>query len=389
MNVQVATEGNFRAWQGFDLALWEPPDEDDVAAPKLMRFLKSTTLAEFSRQVAEDLSIEPDLVRPWVIVNRQNGTKRPDQPLDYPNMTLEEASAKFATRQSYFKVFIEETTRDAEKQPVWPSEATTNAPLDKKTIIVFLKYFDPYTQQLKGAGHAYMNTADRVQDLATPILDLMQWQPGTNLKLFEEIKPNFVEVMKPKQTLNQSEIQDGDIICFQKALTEDEAQEILQKSPSSYLEAPAFYDYLLNRISVHFEAKPGVTQNVNIDPPENSKFSLYLSRKDTYDNLALKVAEHLSNISDRQLDETHLRFTTINASNSKPRSVVKRLANATLANILNGVGSGGYGGYGYANQSPDSLYYEVLEMSLSDLEQRKSIKVTWLSEGITKEVSLG
>jgi len=50
------------------------------------------------------------------------------------------------------------------------------------------------------------------------------------------------------------------------------------------------------------------------------------------------------------------------------------------------VSAGGYGGgYGYANQSPDTLYYEILEMSLTDLEQRKTVKVTWLPEGVTKE----
>jgi len=32
------------------------------------------------------------------------------------------------------------------------------------------------------------------------------------------------------------------------------------------------------------------------------------------------------------------------------------------------------------------LYYEVLDMSLAELETRKSIKVTLLSEGITKTV---
>ena len=55
-----------------------------------------------------------------------------------------------------------------------------------------------------------------------------------------------------------------------------------------------------------------------------------------------------------------------------------------MANIL--LGTGSYGGYGYApTQSTDNLYYEVLEMSLTDLEQRKIVKITWLSEGITKE----
>ena len=258
---------------------------------------------------------------------------------------------------------------------------------NKKPIIVFLKHFDADKQHLKGVGHIYMSPGDKVQDLATPILDLMGWQAGElNLKLFEEIKPNFVEVMKPKQTLAQSEIQDGDIVCFQKSLTIEETQAIQEKSPSAYTEAPAFYDYLLNRVVVQFAPKPGVAGAASIDSPENVKFNLYLSKKDTYDNLAVKVSEHLSNMSATTIDPTHIRFTTINAQSLKPRSIVKRSQALTLATILTGVG-GGYGGYGYANQSQDSLYYEVLEMSLTDLEQRKIIKIVWLSDGIQKEVS--
>ena len=32
----------------------------------------------------------------------------------------------------------------------------------------------------------------------------------------------MIEPLKQKQSLNQAEIQDGDIICFQKALKSDE-----------------------------------------------------------------------------------------------------------------------------------------------------------------------
>lgn len=32
----------------------------------------------------------------------------------------------------------------------------------------------------------------------------------------------MIEPMKPKMTLQQAEIQDGDIVCFQKALSDSE-----------------------------------------------------------------------------------------------------------------------------------------------------------------------
>lgn len=42
-----------------------------------------------------------------------------------------------------------------------------------------------------------------------------------------------------------------------------------------------------------------------------------------------------------------------------------------------------------ATQRNDAFYFEVLEMSLAELDTKKNIKVTWLSEGITKEVRVG
>jgi ubiquitin carboxyl-terminal hydrolase 7 len=40
-----------------------------------------------------------------------------------------------------------------------------------------------------------------------------------------------------------------------------------------------------------------------------------------------------------------------------------------------------------SSQRGDAFYFEVLEMSLAELDTRKSIKLMWLSEGMTKEVS--
>ncbi|KAF2153181.1 cysteine proteinase [Myriangium duriaei CBS 260.36] len=386
MNVQVCTDDNFRKWQGFDLVHWEAQDEEDPATPRTMRVLRAMTAEDFVKHYAEQTGEEASLLRPWVVVNRQNGTKRPDQFITQMSMTLEEAALKHGTRQALFKIWMEKKAPGSNGIHSDQDAPAKDAIAEKKPIIIFLKYFDVEAQELKGVGHTYMSPNDRVQDLAGPILKLMGWAAGsTDLKLFEEIKPNFVETMKPKQTLSQSELQDGDIVCFQKALSPEDVQAIQQKSPSAYLEAPAFYDYLLNRIVVHFAPKPAAIQNVTIDSADDAKFSLYLSRKDSYDNLAIKVAEHLSKVSKSTIDPTHVRFTTVNVQSQKPRTVVKRLPNATLTSILIGTSSGGYTGYGYANQSADSLYYEVLEMSLTDLEQRKLVKITWLSEGITKE----
>lgn len=95
----------------------------------------------------------------------------------------------------------------------------------------------------------------------------------------------------------------------------------------------------------------------------------------SYDRLAEKVGEKLS------VDPTHLRFYTISNTKS-PRSPVKRTPNQTLFTILNPQGYSQLN----MNQRNDSLYFEVLDISLAELDTKKNIKLTLLSEGITKEV---
>lgn len=192
MSLHVATEDHFTQYQGFDVVEWKEVDEENnPAAPQTMKCLKTTNIADFTKLAADKFGYEQDMVRPWVMVNRQNGTIRPDHPLSMLNMTLEEASAKYSTRQANFRIFLEKSRgRDADGRAVFePAYVESSPPLSpdpNKPIIIFVKYFDIEKQVLKGAGHTYMVPTDKVQDLAKPILDLMGWKAGeVNLKFFE------------------------------------------------------------------------------------------------------------------------------------------------------------------------------------------------------------
>lgn len=136
-----------------------------------------------------------------------------------------------------------------------------------------------------------------------------------------------------------------------------------------YTDAKDFYDYLQNRILISF-AYRGTP-----DIPDH-RFDLMLSKKMSYDQYAAKVGEHI------KVDPTHLRFLTVNARDGKPKAVVKRNPTQTLQQVL----IPQYTAYGSNNPSPDQLYYEILDMPLSELETKKVIKITWLTDGLTKEV---
>jgi len=103
-----------------------------------------------------------------------------------------------------------------------------------------------------------------------------------------------------------------------------------------------------------------------------------LNTKITYDTLSERVGAYLD------VKPTHIRFWTVNASTQNPKTPVRRGANPTLRQILSPMGSTALN----STQRDDAFYFEVLEMSLTELDTKKSIKVNLLSEGITKEVFL-
>jgi len=378
LHVGVITEDNFKAYQGFDLTSWDT-DSDSEATPRMHRVLRTSTLADFSKILAESQRLPPEQLRLWVMVNRQNKTIRPDQPLLDPEMTVDAAYTKHGSRDKHFRLWVETASAFEDGKPVWPDLLPHNK--TDPPILVFLKYFDSDAQKLTGVGHIYIKKHSKVSDMVPMITQVMGWSHGspglanglTNgassppvLALYEEIKSSMIEPMKPKSTLLQAEIQDGDIVCFQKSLSEKQAAAVSQSG--GYTDAREFYDYLLNKKTVTFLPK-SVTEN------DEESFKLDLSRKMVYEQFSAKVGEYL------KVDPTHLRFSTVSSTTNKSKQPIKRNPNQNLFQIL----SPQFGQYGNNNQRDDALYYEILDMSLSELDTKKSLKLVWVTEGISKE----
>lgn len=186
MTLAVGSDENFAAHQGFDIF---PPLQtavtDSPSAPKTYRVLKSTTLADFNRMVATDLNVDPDLVRPWGLVGRQNNTVRPDVPMIWPGITIEEACHKLQAKTP-FRIWVEIAKRNADGQPDWiDAQAITNTQSPNKPILLFLKHFDAEKQTLFGQGHVYIGKHKKISELGPIILERMKWPAGINLRLYE------------------------------------------------------------------------------------------------------------------------------------------------------------------------------------------------------------
>lgn len=383
MMAKVITSETFGHFSGTDMCRFDANPADDDSAPKSYRIRKATVVQDFVKQVAEDIGQDPRKVRLWLMVNRQNKTIRPDQPIMDLNLTMEETYARStAHRDSSLRLWAEVATEvDGDGNAIWPSYQAPAANGTKEdTILLLLKHFDVEQQTLRGVGHVYMPKDKRIEDMLPAIHATMGWEDklpeDERVLLWEEIKPSMIEPLKPRFTLKTAELQDGDIICFQKT-TERKFQARVSDAPNQDQSPPSdrmedareYYDFLEHKKTVRFHAHPS-----RCDADKYPPFDLVLNSKINYDTLAENVGAHL------QVNPTHIRLWTVNSSTNNPKVPVRRSTNPTLRQLLNPPG-----GTLNSSQRTDSFYFEVLEMSLAELDTKKSVKLTWLSDGISKE----
>ena len=285
MHVIVVTLYAFQTYTGFDIAQLDLQDKAQQGV-FIHRILKDTKLLDFKNEVSKALKLDPSHVRLWAMVNRQNKTVRPDVPLDEDSdITMEQIREKHASKSADLRIWLElsdeiglaeseipssniinslndtqstnlttpntqienqANSAVSEKQIMFPTASPTS-----NNMLIFLKYFDPSRQVLQGATYTYVSRFDKVQELVPFINEFMSWSSDTPVNLYEEIKPSMIEAMKLKSTFHQSEIQNGDIICFERALSEAEMNNVTAQG--GVATAMNYYEFLDNRVVLSFK----------------------------------------------------------------------------------------------------------------------------------------
>ncbi|KAF9328417.1 hypothetical protein BG006_008390 [Podila minutissima] len=358
-NVNVISDIDFKAHSGFDL--YNPMTHPG----KHLKVRKQETFGAFRGVVANSYGYPEDQLSVWTLVKRQNDTVRTDSPIPDTelNTSMEVIKEKFGTRsQADMRLFIEVSDKTA-KTPNGKSSWFQNDS-QSGTIMIFIKYYDPFTSTLEGVGKLHVQKQSKVGEIVPQLLEKKGLPSGTAVKLFEEIKPMMIEPMKMKSTFHHCEIQGGDIVVFQKDLTPKEVAELQQQGlrPS----APQHYEYIFNRVVVEFKPK-------NEEDTTLKTYTLELSRKNSYDQVASKLAEKL------ETDPLHIQFTAAPTPGGQPRMPIRRSTNLLLQDMISP-------GYSYQGQSTLNLiYYEKLDMSIVELENKRLIKVTWLGPTLKDE----
>ncbi|CAG8619403.1 757_t:CDS:2, partial [Dentiscutata heterogama] len=313
LQLSVVTEEMFKNHKGFNLI-----NLCDRRFPLTEVFqievLKTDTFGAFKNAVAAKFQIPINQMRFWIVEKQDNINFR------LHNLITDDLMDKIRlTQYDDLRVYMEvyEKLLDVKKRPIKTS-----------SVLIFLKYFNLYTQSLEGLGQLYVQTDYTIKVLFPILCERKQLSSNTLLDIYKETKPNVIEKMNPKFTFKKYNIKNGDIICFQRTLTNKEIQEHV--SANCIYSIPQFFISLSMNIIVHFKSKFGYKDPI----PE---FKLVLNKNSTYKSVVNQVAIHLN------IDPLKLRFISV-GSYGEPTFEIDSMTVQTLSELL----------------QSSSLYYEIL-----------------------------
>ncbi|KAH7541842.1 hypothetical protein FEM48_Zijuj02G0010400 [Ziziphus jujuba var. spinosa] len=318
-------------------------DHDKVRS---FRIQKQMPFNLFKEEVAKEFCIPVQFQRFWLWAKRQNHTYRPNRPLTPMEETqsvgqLREVSNK--VHNAELKLFLE-MELGLDLRPVAPSDKT------KDDILLFFKLYDPEKEELRYVGRLFVRSTGTPVDILTKLNEMAGYAPDEEIDLYEEIKFEPTVMCEPidkKYTFRASQLEDGDIVCFQKS------PPIENDKQFRYPDVPSFLDYVHNRQVVHFRS---------LDKPKEDDFCLEMSKLYTYDDVVERVAQQLS------LDDpSKIRLTSHNCYSQQPKpQPIKYRGLERLSDMLV-----------HYNQTSDILYYEVLDIPLPELQGLKTLKVAF------------
>lgn len=340
--IKVARDDDLAEQIGKDL-YFDLVDHEKVRS---FRVQKQMPFNLFKEEVAKEFGIPVLFQRYWIWAKRQNHTYRPNRPLTpmeeaQPVGQLREASNKVHSAE--LKLFLE-IEIGLDLHPIAPPDKT------KEEILLFFKLYDPEKEELRYVGRIFVEGNGKPSDILTKLNEMAGFAPDEEIELFEEIKFEpcvMCEHLDKNSSFKSSQLEDGDIICYQKVPPIDSEDQY------RYPDVPSFLEYVHNRQVVHFRS---------LERPKEDDFSLELSKTNTYDDVVERVAQKIG------LDDpSKIRLTAHNCYSQQPKpQPIKYRGVDHLSDMLI-----------HYNQNSDILYYEVLDIPLPELQGLKNLKVAF------------
>ncbi|XP_075081681.1 uncharacterized protein LOC107812671 [Nicotiana tabacum] len=209
-------------------------DHDKVHS---FRIRKQMPFTLFKEEVAREFGIPVQFQRYWLWTKRQNHTYRPNRPLTAQEEIqsvdqLREVSDKGNSAE--LKLFLE-VDLCLDLRPFAPPGTT------KEEILLFFKLYDPLKEKIRYVGRLFVKGSGMPREILTKLNKLAGFLPDEEIELFEEIKfePNVMcEHIDSNLSFRGSQLGNGDIICFQKSLRNQDSDQY------RFPEVPLFLEYV-------------------------------------------------------------------------------------------------------------------------------------------------
>ncbi|XP_074566066.1 ubiquitin C-terminal hydrolase 13-like isoform X2 [Curcuma longa] len=234
--IKVARDKDMREQIGRDI-YFDLVDHDKVHS---FRIQKQLPFSVFKEEVAKEFGVPVHFQRFWLWAKRQNNTYRPIRPLSTQQEAesvgqLREISNKMQNHE--LKLFLEvELGLDLHPCPL-PDKT-------KEDILLFFKLYDPEKEELRYVGRLFVKALGKPADILSKLNEMAGFSPSVEIQLFEEIKfePNVMcDHIDNNVPFHSSQLEDGDIICYQKSLPLGCNDQI------RYPDVPSFLEYIRNR----------------------------------------------------------------------------------------------------------------------------------------------
>ncbi|KAK4440537.1 Ubiquitin carboxyl-terminal hydrolase 12 [Sesamum alatum] len=322
MIVKVVTDEDFAQQIGRDICF----DLVDDAKVKSFRVQKLKSFHTFKEEIASEFRAPVYFQRFWLWGKRQNQTHRPIRPMtlleeSYSVGLLKELSIK--DQNDELKLFLE-----VQRQ----------------------KLYEPEKGELRYAGRLFVKSYGKPADILEKLNELAGYAPDEEIELFEEIKfePTVsCEYIDKRLTFSSNQLEDGDIICYQKSLPAQTRRQL--RCP----DVPSFLEYQHTLQVIHFRS---------LERPGEDEFCLQLSNLDSYDEVVERVANQL-----RVDDPAKVRLTSHNIYSQQPKAhpVRYRGVENLLEMLL------------HYDQPSEILYFEVLDIPLPELQELRILKLAF------------
>ncbi|KAL5712099.1 ubiquitinyl hydrolase 1 [Ranunculus cassubicifolius] len=299
------------------------------------RVKKEVYIKDFKEEVAREFDVPVEYQRFWLMKEIDNNTCR-----TYRFITQQEELEYIGNLQGCKGLFLE----------VPPGFDSGPIALPKKTcedILLFFKLYDPQMEQIRYVGRLFVKRCGKPTDILLKLNEMAGFSPDEEIDLYEEDcfdpEMNIIRIDK-EATFSSSKLVDGDIICFERSMTDE------SKKKFRHPDVLSFFEYIHNRKSVHF---------LSLENSEEG-FDLELSMKFTYDEIVENVACHLG-----VDDPTKIQLTSFSFDSYTRKAIFNPI------------------GYRGANDLSDMLhvynvlYYKVLDIPLPEWENIKLVEVTF------------